>query len=132
MDTYLKELLMARFLFLVAAMTLCLAVGVRAQDKMMEAAPDGKVLVVVTHEVKDYATWRKGYDADGGNRKKAGFKVTGVYADVNNPNMISIIGEFPSAAAADAFATSPVLKDAMEKAGVIGKPDVKVLTAKLK
>jgi hypothetical protein len=25
-----------------------------------------------------------------------------------------------------------VLKDAMEKAGVIGKPDVKVLTAKLK
>ena len=48
--------------------------------------------------MKDYATWRKGYDADGGNRKKAGFKVMGVYADVNNRNMISIIGEFPSAA----------------------------------
>jgi quinol monooxygenase YgiN len=130
--THLKEYLMARFLSLVAVMTLCLVVGVRAQDKMMKAATDGKVTVVVTHEVKDYATWRKGYDADAGNRKKAGFKVTGVYADVNNPNMVSIIGEFPSAAAADAFATSPVLKDAMEKAGVIGKPDVKVLTAKLK
>jgi quinol monooxygenase YgiN len=53
--------------------------------------------------------------------------VTGVYADVNNPNMISVIGEFPSAAAADAFTTSPLLKDVMEKAGVIGKPEIKVL-----
>ena len=120
---------MARFLSLVAALTLCLVVGVKAQDKMMKAAADGKVTVIVTHEVKDYATWRKGYDADGGNRKKAGFKVMGVYADVNNPNMVSIIGEFPSAAAADAFTMSPKLKDVMEKAGVIGKPDIKVLTA---
>ncbi len=123
---------MAKYLFLVVAMTLFLAVGVSAQEAMKMPAHDGKVFVIVTHEVKDYSSWRKGFDADASNRKNAGFKVSGVYADVNNPNMISVIGEFPSAAAAEAFTTSPKLKEVMEKAGVVGKPDVKVLTAKPK
>jgi quinol monooxygenase YgiN len=127
-----KEFNMAKYLFLVAAMTLCLAVGLSAQDAMKKPAHGGKVVVIVTHEVKEYNTWRKGYDADEPNRKNAGFKVWSVYADVNNPNMVTIIGEFPNAAAADAFTTSPKLKEGMEKAGVVGKPDIKVLTAKPK
>ena len=123
---------MAKYLFLVVAMTLCLAVGASAQEAMKKPAEGGKVTVIVTHEVKDYNSWRKGYDADATNRKNAGFKVSGVFADVNNPNMVTIIGEFPNAAAAEAFTTSPKLKEVMEKAGVIGKPDVKVLTLKSK
>jgi len=123
---------MAKYLFLVAAMTLYLAASATAQEAMKKPAQGGKVVVIVTHGVKEYDSWRKGYDADESNRKNAGFKVWGVYADVNNPNMISIIGEFPNAAAADAFTTSPKLKEVMEKAGVVGKPDVKVLTARPK
>lgn len=123
---------MSKRLILVAAMTLCLAVGLAAQEAKKAPADGGNVTVIVTHEVKNYATWRKGFDADDSNRKQAGFKVTGVYADVKNPNRVSIIGEFPSAAAAEAFTMSPKLKEVMEKAGVIGKPDVKVLTAKPK
>jgi quinol monooxygenase YgiN len=120
---------MVKNLFLVVAMTLCLAVGLSAQEAMKKPALGGKVIVVVTHEVKEYSTWRKGYDADESNRKNAGFKVSGVYADANNPNMVTIIGEFPNAVAVDAFMTSPKLKEAMENAGVIGKPEVKMLTA---
>jgi quinol monooxygenase YgiN len=123
---------LAKYLFLVVAMTLFLAVGVSAQEAMKMPAQGGKVEVIVTHEVKDYSTWRKGFDADASNRKNAGFKVMGVYADVNNPNLVSIIGEFPNAAAAEAFTSSPKLKEVMEKAGVVGKPEVKVLTAKPK
>ncbi len=123
---------MTKTLFLVTAMTLCLAAGLSAQEAMKKPAQGGKVTVVVTHEVKEYTAWRKAYDADEPTRKKAGFKVSGVYADVSNPNMISVIGEFPSAAAVDAFMANPVLKEAMEKGGVLGKPDVKVLTAKPK
>jgi quinol monooxygenase YgiN len=59
-------------------------------------------------------------------------KVWGVYADVKNPNMITIIGTFPSAAALEGFVSSPKLKEAMDKGGVMGKPDVKVLTATAK
>ena len=123
---------MAKYLFLVVAMTLCLAVGASAQEEMKKPAQGGKVVVIVTHEVKDYSSWRKGFDADESNRKSAGFKVWNVCSAENNPNMVSVIGEFPSAAAAEAFTTSPKLKETMEKAGVVGKPDIKVLTPKSK
>jgi quinol monooxygenase YgiN len=123
---------MAKTLFLAIALTLGLAVGLSAQEMMKKPAHDGKVVVIITHQVKDYNAWRKGYDADESNRKQAGFNVMGVYADVKNPNLVTIIGEFPSAAAAESFSTSPKLKEAMEKAGVVGKPEVKMLTAKPK
>jgi quinol monooxygenase YgiN len=61
-----------------------------------------------------------------------GFKVWGVYRDAKSPNWVSIIGTFPNAGAVDAFMASPKLKEAMENAGVLGKPDVKVLTAAAK
>jgi quinol monooxygenase YgiN len=85
------------------------------------------ITVVITHEVKAYSEWRKGYDADEGNRTKAGAKISGVYTSVDNPNMVTVIGEFPSVEAAQGFMSSPELKKAMEVAGVIGVPEVKIL-----
>lgn len=123
---------MARYSIFLVAMALWFAVGASAQEAMKKPAHSGKVVVIVTHEVKDYGAWRKGYDADEPNRKAAGFKVWGVYDDANNPNMVTVLGEFPTAAAAEAFTTSPKLKEAMENAGVIGKPDIKILSAKSK
>ena len=123
---------MFKRLVLTAAMVLCIAAGLSAQEKMKSPMHGGKTLVVVTHEVKDYAAWRKVFDADEPNRKKGGFKVQGVYADRDNPNIVSVIGEFPNPAAVDAFINSPGLKEAMEKGGVLGKPDVKVLVPKPK
>jgi quinol monooxygenase YgiN len=119
---------MIRYLLFVVGMTLCLSIGTSAQEAMKKPVSGGKVVVIITHEVKEYSAWRKGYDADESNRKQAGFKVSGVYADVKNPNMVTIVGEFPSAAAAEAFSTSPKLKEVMEKAGVVGNPEVKILT----
>jgi hypothetical protein len=119
---------MVKYLFLVASFVLCLTVSASAQETAKKQEAGSKVMVIVTHEVKDYATWRKGYDADEGNRQKAGFQVTGVYTDVKNANLVSVVGAFPNAAAAEAFIANPKLKDVMQKAGVIGKPDVKVLT----
>ena len=123
---------MIRSLFFVVGMALCLSIGTSAQEAPKKPAHHEKVVVIITHEVKEYSSWRKGYDADEPNRKQAGFNVSGVYTDVRNPNMVTIIGEFTSAAAVDAFMTSPKLKEVMEKAGVVNKPDVKVLTAKQK
>ena len=100
-----------------------------AHDMMKGMSHGAPVTVIVTHAVKDYASWRKVYDADEPNRKKMGFKVSGVYADAKDPNMVTLIGTFPSASAADAFMSSPKLKEAMENAGVVGAPDVKVMKA---
>ena len=86
------------------------------------------VIVIISHECKNYSDWRKVFDADEENRSKAGFKATGVYYSVDNANKITIIGEAQSVEAINGFMTNPALKIAMEKGGVIGMPDVKILS----
>ena len=85
------------------------------------------ITVIVTHEIKNYSDWRKVFDADEVNRLKAGFKSKGVYHSVDNSKNITIIGEVPSVEAIKGFMSNPELKAAMEKGGVIGIPDVKIL-----
>jgi hypothetical protein len=86
------------------------------------------VTVVISHECKNYSDWRKVFDEDEVNRSKAGFKSTGVFRAVDNANKITIIGEAPSVEAIQGFMANPTLKAAMEKGGVIGMPDVKILS----
>jgi hypothetical protein len=86
------------------------------------------VTVVISHECKNYSDWRKVFDADEINRSKAGFKSTGVYHAIENPNKITIFGEAPSVEAIQGFMANPALKEAMEKEGVIGMPEVKLLS----
>jgi hypothetical protein len=85
------------------------------------------VTVIISHECKNYSVWKKVFDADEVNRSKAGFKSTGVYRSVDNANKITIIGEAPSVEAINGFMANPELKAAMERGGVIGMPDVKIL-----
>jgi hypothetical protein len=91
------------------------------------ATNDQKVTVYISHEVKDYDAWKKGFEADAVNREKAGFKVTAVYRLASNPNIIVGLMEAPNAEAAQKFLGNPELKAAMEKAGVISAPDIKIL-----
>ena len=85
------------------------------------------VTVILSHEVKDYSTWRKVYDEDEKNRSKAGLNLTGVYQSVDHPNMITMIGEAPGVEAIKNFMANPGLKAAMEQGGVIGMPEVKII-----
>jgi hypothetical protein len=43
-------------------------------------------------------------------------------------NAITITIDFPSRDAAEAFASDPSLKEAMAKAGVVGAPEISLLT----
>jgi len=83
--------------------------------------------VILNHEVKNYSDWRKVFDEDEVNRSKAGLKITGVFQAIDNPNKITMIGEAPSVEALNVFMSNPALKDAMEKGGVIGMPQVSIL-----
>jgi quinol monooxygenase YgiN len=131
---------MVKRMLSLVCLLLFLSIGSFAQDMKQSGGMDmkkdkshsGTVTVIITHEVKEYASWRKVYDADETNRRAAGMKVWGVYADVKNPNLVTIIGTFPSAGALEGFVSSPKLKEAMDKGGVMGKPDVKVLIATAK
>ncbi len=84
------------------------------------------VLVLVSHEVKDFDAWKKGFDGDKAMRKKGGFKDLFVARDTAKPNLVHLGFISPSAEKAKAFIENPKLKETMEKCGVISAPDIKI------
>jgi len=80
------------------------------------------------HEVADYGAWRKAFDAFAPTQKKLGVVGTSVYQSADNANDVTVIHDFKTVAKAKAFAASPELKAAMEKAGVKSAPQVWITT----
>ncbi len=87
------------------------------------------VTVILSHEVKDFAKWKEGFDSGEAMRAGNGIKTTGVFAAADNDNHVTILTEFPSAEAVQGFLANPDLQASMEEAGVVGKPDIKILKA---
>jgi quinol monooxygenase YgiN len=77
--------------------------------------------------VKDYTAWKPFYDQHATTRNAAGCKADKVYRGVSDPNDIVIVFQWDSAENARRFSTSPDLKATMEKAGVIGMPEMHIL-----
>jgi hypothetical protein len=86
------------------------------------------ITVIGKHEVKDVKTWKIAFDSDETRRASVGIKVNGVYAAMENPNMITISMEFPNKEVLDGMMSSPEMQKVMAEAGVIGKPEFEVLT----
>lgn len=112
---------MKKILFAVIATVsiICFSFTTKTEDK--------KVTIIISHEVKDFATWKKGFDSDEANRKNAGFVFIALYRSLEHPNIITAMVEAPSAEAAQKFLGNPELKANMEKAGVISAPEIKIL-----
>jgi hypothetical protein len=108
---------MQKSLFLISILLL----GVTVSAQPVEAAD---VRMYVRHEVNDYATWRKGYDAFDAERKRMGVTGAAVYKSIDNPNDVTVTHDFRSADKAKAFASSARLKEVMDKAGVKGAPQI--------
>jgi hypothetical protein len=84
-------------------------------------------MVIVHHTVKDYATWKPGYDHHKSARTAAGLNHDHVLQAVDNPNAVTIVMDFSDFAAAKKFAESEDLKSAMKAAGVVGVPAIHLL-----
>jgi heme-degrading monooxygenase HmoA len=80
--------------------------------------------VVVRHNVEDYSKWKPVYDEHAAFRKQTGSTGARVLRDTNDPTNVIVITEWPSMEAAQTFASSPSLHEAMGRAGVTGRPDV--------
>lgn len=98
-----------------------LLAGLTANVRPADAAD---VRMFVRHEVADYATWLKAYNAFNKERRKMGVRGAAVYRSLDNPNDVTVTHDFKNAEAAKAFATSARLKEVMEKAGVKGSPQI--------
>lgn len=82
------------------------------------------VRMFVRHQVADYGAWRAVYDGLDPARIEMGASGHEVFQAIDDPNNVTAWHDFSTQAAADAFAHSPQLHDAMQQAGVQGAPDV--------
>jgi quinol monooxygenase YgiN len=82
------------------------------------------VHVIVHHKVKDYAQWKDGFDQHAKVRREAGSKGGRLFRDEKKPNNVAIVFEWEDMAKARIFFESKLLKDVMERAGVVGKPEI--------
>lgn len=76
----------------------------------------------VRHQVKDFTVFQQAYRDAGPMQKRAGVLSESVFQAYDNPNDVTVTHQFTSLAEAKALVESAELKEAMEKAGVIGPP----------
>ena len=80
--------------------------------------------VLVRHSVEDWSKWKSAYDNHGEARQAAGCRGTQVFRNADDPNNIVVILEWDSLENARSFSESDDLREAMERAGVTGPPDI--------
>ena len=77
--------------------------------------------LAVRHTVKDFDTWKAGFEGHDEARRSHGS--TG-YRVLQDGNSVLALIEFPDPASARAFQTDPTLGEVMDQAGVIGAPNI--------
>jgi hypothetical protein len=80
-------------------------------------------------KVKDYATWRTGYDGREKGHLSAGITDGRVFRRAEDPNDLVILQDVADVAKARTWLGSDDMKAAMEKGGVVGSPNVRFAAA---
>ena len=80
--------------------------------------------IYVRHPVREYAHWRRAFDAHEPSRRKYGLTVLKVQRNIDHPLEIILLLEAEDLALAREFADSAELRMAMIRAGVVGRPEV--------
>ena len=83
--------------------------------------------MIIQHQVKDYAVWKKVFDSAYDLRTSNGELDSQIFRDTKNPNSLTVLNSWNSLENAQKFAHSPEMKAAMDEAGVEGKPTIHFL-----
>ena len=78
----------------------------------------------VRHTVKDLDAWKSVFDSVDDLRRRNGERSYRILSEGNGSNEIFALFEWDSLDNARKYASSPELRAAMERAGVVGKPDI--------
>ena len=84
--------------------------------------------LLIRHKVADFAKWKPVYDAHLAARQSAGLREKNLLRSVDNPNEVVLLFETEDIKRAQNFTDSSDLREAMQKAGVVGKPDILFLS----
>jgi hypothetical protein len=84
--------------------------------------------LTVRHRVGDYAAWRKVYDEVEPLRVQHGYTGQRVMRLPEDGNDLFVTHDFPTVEQAASFAHDPALREAMERSGVEGAPQLVIFT----
>jgi len=79
----------------------------------------------IRHRVSDFEVWKKEFDLFAETRKSSGEKSFQIFRPEGDAENLHIMFQWDNADNARKFLDSPVLKDTMQKAGVIEAPEIK-------
>ena len=80
--------------------------------------------VLIRHKVADYAKWKSVFDAHKVMRKAGGEKTYQIFHAAEDPDNLVLLFEWDNLDNARRFLESRDLRQAMQKAGVSGQPDI--------
>ena len=80
--------------------------------------------LLVRHKVSDFSKWKSAYDAHSPARKEVGLKEEHLLRNMDNPNEVILLFEVNDLQKAKEFSASAGLREAMQNAGVVDKPDI--------
>jgi len=80
--------------------------------------------VLVRAKVEDYEKWKLGFDEHGTTRQERGSKGGRLFRNADDPNEVTIVLEWDNLENARHFAHSEELREAMQRRGVVGQPDM--------
>lgn len=80
--------------------------------------------ILIRHKVADFSKWKPVYDGHHAARQKAGLREKSLLRSIDNPNEVVLLFEAEDLKRAQTFTESSGLREAMQKAGVVGKPDI--------
>ena len=81
-------------------------------------------VIAISHTVKNYDVWKKGFDEDEMNRSASGLTLRSLARGTDNPNKVYVFLNISDMQKAKDFSSSPKLKEVMQKVGVISKPEI--------
>lgn len=83
--------------------------------------------LIVNHRVKDYATWKVGFDSDEQRRIDAGINLISVGQKAGDPGNVYIVFNVEDPSIVPQFMADPVLQQKMQELGVISEPEAIVI-----
>ncbi|RTZ45520.1 hypothetical protein EKL30_05680 [Candidimonas sp. SYP-B2681] len=80
--------------------------------------------LLIRHKVRDFKTWKTGYDGHQPKRTEAGLTEKYLLCSSDDANEVVILFEAQDLKRAKAFAASTDLREKMQEVGVVDKPDI--------
>lgn len=84
-------------------------------------------VVILNHKVESYQKWKPIYDKDSERREKAGLMEIICGQKSDEPNNVYMVFETSDPGKAKEMIKDPELKEVMDEAGVITKPEIIVI-----